>query len=123
MIFHSEERSPQDYPENAKLIKVPAKDRGVSWDEVCKHLGQLQVTSLLVEGGSRVAASALQAGVVRKVALFYALKIFGSGGLSAIADLGIQSLDESIQLRAPSLRRVGDDFLLEAYIDSFRESS
>src|SRR5690606_7294390 len=73
MRFHSEERSPQDYPENAKLIKVPAKDRGVSWDEVCKHLGKLQVTSLLVEGGSRVAASALQAGVVRKVALFYAL--------------------------------------------------
>lgn len=123
IIFHTESEPPRKYPQHAELIQVPAKQGRVRWDAVCECLGERQVTSLLVEGGSRVAASALQARIIQKVALFYSPKILGSSGISSVADLGVESLDESIKLHDLSLRRLGDDFLVEAYINSFGEGS
>lgn len=116
IIFHTGDDVSKDYSHQAELISVPEEEGMVNWEAVCHHLGERQLTSLLVEGGSRVAASALRAKTVQKIAFFYGPKIVGSSGLSSIADLGIQALGEAVEVHDVTLRRFGDDFLVEAYL-------
>ncbi len=102
----------------ATVIRVSGKKGQLSWKEVLAHLGRLKVTSLMIEGGSRVAASALRARVVQRVSFFYGPKLLGGGGLSGIEDLGIAGLKEAIQLGPLRLRRLGPDFVVEADVES-----
>jgi diaminohydroxyphosphoribosylaminopyrimidine deaminase/5-amino-6-(5-phosphoribosylamino)uracil reductase len=98
----------------ATVIRVAGKRGQLSWKEVLSHLGRLKVASLIIEGGSQVAASALRAGIVQRVSFFYGPKILGGSGLSGIEDLGIAVLKEAIQLDSMRLRRLGPDFVVEA---------
>ncbi len=100
----------------ATVIRVSGKKGQLSWKEVLSHLGRLQIASLIIEGGSQVAASALRARVVQRVSFFYGPKILGGSGLSGIEDLGIAGLKEAIQLSSIRLRRLGSDFVVEALI-------
>src|SRR5580704_2368202 len=81
---------------------------------IIKSLGEQQITSLLIEGGSLVNGAALASGEVDKVFLYYAPKIFGGGAVPFIAD-------ESLRGRAPyvqrfELHRFGEDFAIEGYL-------
>jgi diaminohydroxyphosphoribosylaminopyrimidine deaminase/5-amino-6-(5-phosphoribosylamino)uracil reductase len=98
----------------ATVIRVSGNKGQLSWKEVLSHLGRLQVTSLMIEGGSQVAASALRARVVQRVSFFYGPRILGGSGLSGVEDLGIAGLKEAIQLDSMRLRRLGPDFVVEA---------
>jgi diaminohydroxyphosphoribosylaminopyrimidine deaminase/5-amino-6-(5-phosphoribosylamino)uracil reductase len=81
---------------------------------IVQSLGEQQITSLLIEGGSLVNGAALASGEVDKVFLYYAPKIFGGGAVPFIAD-------ESLRGRAPyvqrfELHRFGEDFAIEGYL-------
>ena len=62
-------------------------------------LGKLEIMSLLIEGGSKVAASALKSGIVDKVVFFYSPKIVGSEGISMIGELGISTIKKSLEIK------------------------
>ena len=118
ILFHSEGvPAPNSIASRARLIPVAEKRSRLDWNGILDALGQEGITSLLIEGGSQVAASALEAGVVQKVSFFYAPKIIGGSGLPGIADLGVKRLSQAIQLQATRLRRLGSDFLVEAYLE------
>ena len=118
IIFHSEGvAAPKSSASRARLIPVAEKWSRLDWDEILDALGRERIVSLLIEGGSQVAASALQAGVVQKVSFFYGPKIIGGSGLPGIADLGVRRLSQALQLQSTRLRRLGSDFLVEAYVD------
>ncbi len=102
----------------ATVIQVPGKKGQLDWNAVLTQLGQLKMTSLIVEGGSRVAASALQAGIVQKINFFYGPKIFGGSGRSGIENLGVGRVEEALTLRGVRLKRLSGDFGVEAYVDS-----
>lgn len=89
----------------------------VKLQDLMKALGQKGITSLLIEGGSALNASALQARIVDKVVFFIAPKLIG--GRDAIASIGgdsPKSLDLAIPLRDVRVRRVGEDLMVEGYI-------
>src|SRR5262249_11874286 len=48
---------------------------------ILKRLAALQITSVMIEGGSSMNGSALAAGIVDKVFLYYAPKILGSNAV------------------------------------------
>ena len=50
------------------------RDGLVDMRELMKRLGELEIMSLLIEGGSSVAGQALKSGIVDKIAFFYAPK-------------------------------------------------
>ena len=52
---------------------------------IVQRLGELEITSLLVEGGALVNGAALGSGEVDKVFLYYAPKIFGEGAVPFLA--------------------------------------
>lgn len=85
-------------------------------------LGRLHaegVQSLLVEGGRRVAGAFLAAGLVDRVAVFFAPKLVGSGehALSALqVPAPIDHMDRATPLHHAEWEAVGPDMLLSAWI-------
>lgn len=84
---------------------------------VLRRLAQLEITSVMIEGGSRVHATALASGVVDKVFLYYAPKIMAEAGSVRFADgRGYQRLEQSLQVEHLQLHRFGEDFAVEGYL-------
>ncbi len=74
------------------------------------RLGQMEITSLLIEGGSRVLASALRAGIVDRCAFFYAPKILGGDdGVPVCSGPGPDRMADCVKLTDVHVRRLGDD--------------
>jgi diaminohydroxyphosphoribosylaminopyrimidine deaminase / 5-amino-6-(5-phosphoribosylamino)uracil reductase len=81
---------------------------------IVQSLGELEISSLLIEGGALVNGAALASGEVDKVFLYYAPKIFGG---DAVPFLGGESLHGKAQcVHRFELHRFGEDFALEGYL-------
>jgi diaminohydroxyphosphoribosylaminopyrimidine deaminase/5-amino-6-(5-phosphoribosylamino)uracil reductase len=102
----------------AKIIESPLKDGMIDLDRLMDRLGSLGITSLLIEGGSRVVASALSAGIVEKIIFFFAPKILGGDdGIPICKGPGADVMDRCIPVKDIHVRRFGDDIMIEGYID------
>jgi diaminohydroxyphosphoribosylaminopyrimidine deaminase/5-amino-6-(5-phosphoribosylamino)uracil reductase len=102
----------------ARIIESPLKDGMIDIDRLMDRLGSLGITSLLIEGGSRVVASALSAGIVEKVIFFFAPKILGGDdGIPICKGPGADVMDRCIQVKDINVRRFGDDIMIQGYID------
>ncbi len=102
----------------AKVIKSAVKDGLIDLDPLMDRLGILGITSLLIEGGSRVIASALAAGIVDKVIFFYAPKILGGDdGVPVCKGPGPDLMSDCISVKNINVRRFGDDIMIEGYVD------
>ncbi len=101
----------------ARVITVKKDKTGrIDLRQLLRQLGELQLTSVLIEGGSAVAGQALKSGIVDKIIFFYAPKIVGSGGLSMIGDLNIERIRDSIEVQDVSVKKIGSEFMVEGYI-------
>jgi diaminohydroxyphosphoribosylaminopyrimidine deaminase / 5-amino-6-(5-phosphoribosylamino)uracil reductase len=93
---------------------LSSKDGRAGFAAIVKYLGQIEITSVLIEGGSSVNATALQSGEVDKVFLYYAPKILGEGAIPFIA-----AQDAPWQARCLQqieVHRFGEDFAVEGYL-------
>jgi diaminohydroxyphosphoribosylaminopyrimidine deaminase / 5-amino-6-(5-phosphoribosylamino)uracil reductase len=89
---------------------------------ILRRLGQLEITSLMIEGGSTVNGAALASGVVDKVFLYYAPKILGAGSVPFAAGSGFRQMDAAEEVHHLQLHRFGDDFAVEGYLrDPYKE--
>lgn len=79
-------------------------------------LGEMGITSLLIEGGSRVNSAALRAGIVDKIFMFYAPKICGGNGIPICRGAGINLMEESLQVTDISVHRFANDVMIEGYL-------
>jgi len=59
------------------------------WRRLLLRLAAAGVIEVLVEGGAAVAASAVRAGVVRRVSIFYNPRFMGGDGVPMLAGLGV----------------------------------
>jgi diaminohydroxyphosphoribosylaminopyrimidine deaminase/5-amino-6-(5-phosphoribosylamino)uracil reductase len=101
-----------------KVIEAPVKNGLIDFDPLMDQLGALGITSLLIEGGSRVIASALAAGVVDKIAFFYAPKILGGDdGVPVCKGPGPDLMNQCIPVKDIKVKRFGDDVMIEGYIE------
>ena len=113
----SEDKKKRIEQKGAKVIEAPVKDGIIDLASLMVHLGALGVTSLLIEGGSRVNASALSAGIVDKVIFFYAPKILGGDdGIPMCKGHGPDLMKNCIPVKNINVHRFGDDVMIEGYI-------
>ncbi|MEI7694638.1 MAG: bifunctional diaminohydroxyphosphoribosylaminopyrimidine deaminase/5-amino-6-(5-phosphoribosylamino)uracil reductase RibD [Chlorobium sp.] len=89
---------------------------GLDLRQVLEELHRRGVLSVMVEGGSRLAASLLRNRLADKMMIFIAPKFFGADGLSAVAPLGINLPDQALTVRFEPPQFYGHDVQLEAYI-------
>jgi diaminohydroxyphosphoribosylaminopyrimidine deaminase/5-amino-6-(5-phosphoribosylamino)uracil reductase len=101
-----------------RVEEVPAagSDGRPDLRAILRRLGQLEITSVMIEGGASVNAAALASGVVDKVFLYYAPKILGAGSVPFARDAGPRQLGEALRIQHLNLHRFGDDFAVEGYL-------
>ena len=100
-----------------RLIKLPSHKEGIEMQPLMERLGKMGITSLLVEGGSRVIASAFSSGIVDKVLFFYAPKILGGDdGIPICRGPGPELMKDCIRIKNIRVQRFDDDVLIEGYI-------
>jgi diaminohydroxyphosphoribosylaminopyrimidine deaminase/5-amino-6-(5-phosphoribosylamino)uracil reductase len=84
---------------------------------VIRHLGEKEITSLMIEGGAMVNWAALMSGIVDKVFLYYAPRILaGTSSVSFAAGAGFAGLTDAAQVKSIRLHRFGEDFAVEGYL-------
>lgn len=92
-------------------------DGRINLDALMDQLGQMGITSLLIEGGAQVAASALQAGIVDKINFFYAPKILAADdGIPMCRGIGPELMADSIPVRDICVRQFDSDVMIEGYL-------
>ncbi len=102
-----------------RIEKIPAVDPDGRPDlpTILRRLGQLEITSVLIEGGATVNGAALASNVVDKVFLYYAPKILaGSGSIPFAAGAGFLHMSQAAQVKHIQLHRYGEDFAVEGYL-------
>lgn len=101
----------------AEVVTADGGARRVEPEAVLRRLAGLGITSVLVEGGSEVAASFLDAGVVDKVVFFIApLLIGGREAPPVIGGRGAGPLAEALRLRDVRWSPAGEDIMVEGYV-------
>ena len=103
-----------------EVISVNARAGELALDELMREFGRRGWCNLLIEGGAKLAGSALSAGIVDRVAFFIAPKIFGSG-IPAIEARDAPQVRNASALANFTARRVGDDWLLEGRLTRANE--
>ena len=79
-----------------------------------KKLGELNLDSVLVEGGGALNFSLLKAGLVQRVYSFVAPKIFGGAAApSPVAGSGVLEVADAFSLSQIDARKIGSDVLIE----------
>lgn len=100
-----------------RVIDAETRDGRIDLDGLMDQLGKMGVTSILIEGGSRVLGSAFRAGIVDKVCFFYAPLISaGDDGLPICSGPGPEKMRDCIRLDRIRTRHFGDDVLIEGYV-------
>jgi len=98
-------------------IALGSNDGRPDLPNVVQRLGGLEITSLLIEGGALVNWTALAAGIVDKVFLYYAPKILaGTGSVPFASGAGFQRMSEAAAVKDITLHRFGEDFAVEGYL-------
>ncbi|MDA8084033.1 MAG: bifunctional diaminohydroxyphosphoribosylaminopyrimidine deaminase/5-amino-6-(5-phosphoribosylamino)uracil reductase RibD [Nitrospiraceae bacterium] len=88
-------------------------------DGLMRDLGARGITSVLIEGGSSLNASALDSGIVDKVMFFIAPKIIGGRhSFTAVGGALFRRLADAHRVVRTTMSRWGDDFLISGYIEN-----
>ncbi len=93
-----------------EIIEVAAgADGRVGIAEAARTLGARGLTRVLVEGGGKIAASFLKAGLVDRISSYRAGLVLGGDSRSAVAPLDVDRLDFAPRFRLVSARSLAGD--------------
>lgn len=96
------------------VLSCKSRDDRVDLSDLCGRLFALDVTAVLLEGGSELNWAFIEAGLVDRVAIFIApLLIGGAQAPTAVGGRGFR-LPEALRLQQLTARAVGPDWLVEA---------
>jgi diaminohydroxyphosphoribosylaminopyrimidine deaminase / 5-amino-6-(5-phosphoribosylamino)uracil reductase len=99
-----------------RVLEMPVNQGRIDLNALLDQLGHMGITSLLIEGGSRVIASALSQKIADQVILFYGPKILGGNdGIPAVNGIGPEKIADAVHLKDISIQRIGDDLMITGY--------
>ncbi len=113
-------------------VPLGSSDGRPDLKKIVDRLGELEMTSLMIEGGALLNWAALFEEIVDKVFLYYAPSILGGGGLAGESSVpfasgpGYQRINEATRVKNIVIHRFGEDFAVEGYVRdpyAFEENS
>ncbi|OMF35210.1 riboflavin biosynthesis protein RibD [Paenibacillus sp. FSL H8-0548] len=79
-------------------------------------LGELEIGSILLEGGGKLNGAMLEAGLIDKIVLYYAAKIIGGANAPGTFTFsGFEKMADAIQLERVSVEMAGEDIRVAGY--------
>ena len=95
-----------------RRVGEPARRAGVSLSQVMKRLGDLDVLTVLIEGGAQLNGSALGGKHVDKITLFYAPVFLGPNAVPLMQE----AVSGALISGDPEIERIGQDVRVDAYL-------
>lgn len=106
----------------AEIVLCPDRQGEVDLEWLMKELGKLGIDSILLEGGGTLNDSALRLGIVQKLMVFVAPKLFGGEkSRTPVAGIGIDVPSEAVMLHLLGVRQIEKDLLLEYEVEEFHK--
>ena len=120
LMVISEDAMPEDQKmlqaRGVSMLACPVKSGRINLDILMAKLGDMSITSLLVEGGASIMGSMLREGLVDKFFIFKAPRLLaGDDGIPMATGAGPKGMDGCLTLKEIRLRRFGDDILIRGY--------
>ena len=117
--FAEEKRKHTLRQHGVRVEQVPAAtpDGRPALGAILRLLGELEITSLLIEGGAMINWAALHQGIADKIFFYYAPKILaGTGSVPFATASGFKRMSDAAQVKSIRLHRFGEDFGVEGYL-------
>lgn len=103
-----------------EVIKVKKDENSrVCLSSLLKELGKRKISSLMIEGGSMIAGSFLNKGLIDQIAFFYGSKIVAcSKAFEGISGNGPEKMADAVKIINTKLSSFDDDILVEGRADA-----
>lgn len=98
-----------------QTLHVSQTDGHADLDLTLARLGDIGITSVMVESGGTLATALLRQKLVDKLQVFIAPRLLG-GGKRAVLGLGINHMHEILDFRESTWEQVGPDLLFTGYL-------
>lgn len=96
------------------VVVLPAASGQVDLRALWRHLGDMQIQSVLLEGGATLAGTAIRQALIDRVMIFVAPKLLGGGdGLGIFAGPGVPTMATALPLEEVRVCRCDEDILIE----------
>jgi diaminohydroxyphosphoribosylaminopyrimidine deaminase/5-amino-6-(5-phosphoribosylamino)uracil reductase len=95
----------------AQIIRIPPAARGLDLPAVMNALAEKGITRLMVEGGSRVAASFVAADLADEIWLLRGVEAIGADGIAALDALPLSEITRSPRFALRASETLGNDTL------------
>jgi diaminohydroxyphosphoribosylaminopyrimidine deaminase / 5-amino-6-(5-phosphoribosylamino)uracil reductase len=123
--FAEEKRKQLLREHGIRVEQLPAAttDGRPNLSSLVQLLGELELTSLLIEGGAMINWAALHSGIVDKIFFYYAPKVLaGTGAIPFATTSGFKSMNDAAYVKGLRFHRFGEDFAVEGYLrDPYRD--
>mgnify|MGYP006280391255 FL=1 len=100
-----------------EVIVATGENDAARAESALDQLGELGVTSILLEGGPKLAGAFLDAGEIDELRVFMAPLLFGShGARDPFEGAGTDKVEDALRVPSPLVTQVGEDLLLTTRI-------
>lgn len=112
MRFWNEQKQALEQQGVEVLVVAEQADRLDLFNLMVK-LGERQIDGILLEGGSTLNYAALQAGIVKRIEVYVAPKLFGGAGLyTPVGGEGVELATDGMKCQLLTVDKIGEDILL-----------
>jgi diaminohydroxyphosphoribosylaminopyrimidine deaminase/5-amino-6-(5-phosphoribosylamino)uracil reductase len=102
--------------EGAEYIVIRSDNGLIDIAELLKTLGQRQITTVMIEGGSRLLGYVFDHHLVDKVLAFVApIIIGGEDARTAVSGRGVEKVKDALQLKDIKIEKFDNEFLISGY--------
>ena len=121
-ITEKAQKNPEKITEAIKkgwnLVTVKQNKEGnVDLNDLFARLAEQNITSILIEGGNKLAASLFKNKLVDKCIYVIAPTIIGNDGKPSVAELGIDHLKNAIHLKNTTVKVLDNNVIIEGYVE------
>lgn len=110
----SEQKKQALEEKGVQVLVVKESNHELDLRDLLFQLGQMDIDGILVEGGSTINASFLEAGLVQHIYAYVGAQIFGgSTSYTPVSGTGIQAVSDSLKLVSPKVQIFDPDVLIE----------
>jgi len=101
----------------AEVVLMPECNGRVDLRAALRYLAEREINDVLLEAGSQLAGSALQAGLIDEMVIYMAPHLMGDGGKGLFHLPGLEQMQARIKLSISDIRAVGSDWRITAKPD------
>ncbi|MDF2879322.1 MAG: riboflavin biosynthesis protein RibD [Clostridia bacterium] len=115
--FAEKEKLKKLKDKGAEIIVTPLINKGVDLKYLMKKLGERKIDSVLLEGGSTLNYSALEARIIDKINIFIAPKLIGGReAKTPIGGVGKMLMKDAVSVKDINIRSFEPDMMIEGYL-------